>query len=174
MAKARAAASGESLIRAPFARSAGAKRWLRAAEVTGRRGRASGGRWRRLRCGWRRRAWPGCWTRGRWRSRARRAARWRCPGCRARRRPAAGAWRAAQAIRHAVGAQGGVRGALPGMALKQSRRRADEGGEEHAAGPGEIQGPPDGVPGGSGVAGHPPRPPGQAANGGCPTRAVRP
>src|SRR5262249_27624303 len=29
-----------------------------------------------------------------------------------------------------VGAQGGVRGALPGMALKQSRRRVDVGGEE--------------------------------------------
>ena len=36
MAKARAATSDESHIRAPFARPAGAKRWLRAAEVTGR------------------------------------------------------------------------------------------------------------------------------------------
>ncbi len=51
-----------------------------------------------------------------------------------------------------AGAQGGVRGALPGMALKQSRRRVDEGGEEHAVGLGEIQGPLDGALGGSGVA----------------------
>jgi len=27
-----------------------------------------GGRWRRLPCGWRRPAWPGCWRRARWRS----------------------------------------------------------------------------------------------------------
>ena len=51
-----------------------------------------------------------------------------------------------------VGAQGGVRGALPGMALKKSRRRVDEGGEEHAVGLGQIQGPLDGALGGSGAA----------------------
>ena len=53
MAKARAATSDESRIRAPFAGPTGAKRWLRTAEVTDRRGRAygSGG----FGCGWGRR-----------------------------------------------------------------------------------------------------------------------
>jgi hypothetical protein len=38
------------------------------------------------------------------------------------------------------------------MALRQSRRRVDEGGEEHAVGLGDIQGPLDGALGGPGVA----------------------
>jgi hypothetical protein len=77
MAKARAATSDESRIRAPFARPTGAKRWLRplrslAVEdvqpVDGGSGFGAGGD---AELG------QDCWTRGRWRSWARWTARWR-------------------------------------------------------------------------------------------------
>jgi hypothetical protein len=46
----------------------------------------------------------------------------------------------------------GVRGALPGVALEQLRRRVDEERQEHAVELGEIEGALEGAPGGGRVA----------------------
>ena len=46
----------------------------------------------------------------------------------------------------------GARGALPGMALEQLRRRVDAESHEHTVGPGEIEHPLQGAPGGGRVA----------------------
>jgi hypothetical protein len=56
-----------------------------------------------------------------------------------------------------LGDEGGVRGAAPGMALKQFRRRMEEEGHEQAVGLGEIQSPLKSTPGGGRIAEQAPR-----------------
>lgn len=128
-AKARASTLDESRIRTPFAGPAGAKRWLRAAEVTGRRGRAYGG---------------GGFSAGGDTGLA---------GMLNTRTLAVWSERDSSPNRDGIprtppgeptqdaDAQDSLRGVLPDMALKQPRRRVDEGEEEHPVRLGEIHSP---------------------------------